>query len=52
METITYTNSNGDVVLIDLINDGSYIVAVWLFGCNIKERLSIKELSYLYSLVP
>lgn len=46
MKTITYTNSNGDIVLIDIKEN--IIEAVYLFGVNILARLTNRQLAYLY----
>ena len=49
MKSIHYTNSNGDVVVIELSN--ATVTAVWLFGCNIINRLTETQLVYVASLV-
>ncbi len=49
MKTIHYTNSNGDVVVIETSN--ATVTAVWLFGCNIINRLTEQQLHYVASLV-
>ena len=49
MKSIHYTNSNGDVVVIEYHD--SVLTAVWLFGCNIINRLTEQQLHYVASLV-
>lgn len=49
MNTIHYTNSNGDVVVVEWTD--TTITAVWLFGCNIINRLTDKQRAYVASLV-
>lgn len=49
MRSIHYTNANNDVVVIEL--HGATIAAVWLFGCNIINRLTEQQLAYVASLV-
>lgn len=49
MKSIHYTNANNDVVVIEL--QGATVTAVWLFGCNIINRLTETQLAYVASLV-
>ena len=49
MRTIHYTNANNDIVVIEL--QGATVTAVWLFGCNIINRLTWQQLHYVASLV-
>ena len=49
MRSIHYTNCNGDTIVIEL--QDATITAVWLFGCNILNRLTEKQLAYVASLV-
>lgn len=49
MKNLSYTNVNGDTVLITVINDN--LVAVYLFGFNIVGRLTEQQKQYVLGLV-
>ena len=49
MKTMSYRNANGDTVLITVSNDN--LVAVWLFGFNIVNRITDAQKQYLLAMV-